>query len=434
MARTIVFGFACASALAAAFATPILLGLWLTASDTAHDATRRATIADPARHSSVHFKENRHRVRRTRKADRAPVNYGTRIAVIKPRMRAPRALTRSDRADITRLIETMRPNLTAPPRLARRPQAAPGAKTRLIAFASAPFPYTGSVPRTNKPFLNVEEDGRRGRRTFSGRLYWQDETYNDRRVLLHIPEGFDPKRRSVMVLFFHGHGATLERDVLKRQRVAEQITASGMNAVLVAPQFAVDARDSSAGNFWKPRGMRRFLKEVSKRLAGLSGDPQTRRIFARMPIVLVGYSGGYSPAAWVLANGALGKRVKGVVLLDGLYGHLGKYASWIERNRNAFFLSAYARSTKRRNLKFAQMLRDRNLPVTTALNAKLRPGSITIIEAQTRHRSYVTYAWAHYPISDVLGRMTGVEPRSNPALSAALSPASGFARLSARAR
>ena len=46
-----------------------------------------------------------------------------------------------------------------------------------------------------------------------------------------------------MVVFFHGHGANLAQDVLDRQQVPEQITAAGVNAVLVAPQFAVNAAD-----------------------------------------------------------------------------------------------------------------------------------------------------------------------------------------------
>src|SRR5262245_19536804 len=48
--------------------------------------------------------------------------------------------------------------------------------TKLVEFDAAPFPY----------------DGRRG-------------SYHDRRVLLHIPKGFDAHRPGVMVLFFHGH-------------------------------------------------------------------------------------------------------------------------------------------------------------------------------------------------------------------------------------
>ena len=91
--------------------------------------------------------------------------------------------------------------------------------------------------------------------------------HDDPRVLLHIPRGFDASRPAVMVLFFHGHGATLERDVHLRQQLPRQISESGMNAVLVAPQLAVDARDSSPGKLWEPEGVKRFMAEAANKLA-----------------------------------------------------------------------------------------------------------------------------------------------------------------------
>ncbi|HEY7644210.1 MAG TPA: hypothetical protein VH858_04175, partial [Hyphomicrobiales bacterium] len=138
-------------------------------------------------------------------------------------------------------------------------QAPRQSKTTLVAFDTAPFPYHGKIARTDQTFINVVENGRRGHRTPFNRVYWEDETYSDPRVLLHIPRHFDVKKPGVIVLFFHGHGAMLERDVLRRQQVPRQISESGVNAVLVAPQLAVDARDSSPGKFWEHGGVKRFL-------------------------------------------------------------------------------------------------------------------------------------------------------------------------------
>jgi hypothetical protein len=292
--------------------------------------------------------------------------------------------------------------------------------TKLVSMASSPFPYSGLVPRTKRPFLNYEARGRQGRKTRSGRVYWADKTYSDSRVLLHIPRGFDTSKPAVIVLFFHGHGATLARDVVARQRLPAQISDSRINAVLVAPQFAVDARDSSAGNFWKPGGTRRFLDEVAPQLARLLGDPQSRDTFAKLPVVIVGYSGGYVPTAWSLANGGLGPRVKGVVLLDGLYGELGRFTKWIERNKTGFFLSAYATSTVKGNASLQRMLKRRGIAYSTKLGPTLNPGSVTFIKAVKGHRDYVTRAWADNPISDLLARIPGTAPRTDPARSAAL--------------
>src|SRR5262249_49412905 len=122
----------------------------------------------------------------------------------------------------------------AQPKRPSRPNPSPialEAKTKFVEFENAPFPFDS---RPDPP----------GRRTAS----LDNDRYTDPRVLLHIPQGFDIRKPGIIVIFFHGHRATITRDVLARQRVAEQISLSKANAVLVAPQFAVNASDSSAGN------------------------------------------------------------------------------------------------------------------------------------------------------------------------------------------
>ncbi len=283
--------------------------------------------------------------------------------------------------------------------------------TALVPFETAPFPYDGTIAGTDKPFLNVEDEwGRRGHRTPFGRLYWEDETYSDQRVLLHIPKGFDLRKPSVMIVFFHGHGATLRRDVLHRQRVPAQITASGLNAVLVAPQLAVDAANSSAGKFWEPGAFGRFIGEAAQKLAKLDGDPRSVRTFASIPIVIVAYSGGYLPAAWSAARGGLMNRVRGVILLDALYGELDKFASWISRDRSAFFVSTYLGSTEEKNAQLERVLADREVAFDTSLEPRLGPGSVTIFPGDTgstrvTHRNLLTRAWTNDPLADILRRM-----------------------------
>ncbi len=67
-----------------------------------------------------------------------------------------------------------------------------------------------------------------------------------------------------------------------------------------------------------------------------------------MPIVIVAYSGGYLPAAYSLAVGGDQGRVRGLVLLDALYGERDKFVSWAEGpGRSAFFVSAYSTSSQR---------------------------------------------------------------------------------------
>ena len=286
-------------------------------------------------------------------------------------------------------------------------------KTRLVAFDYAPFPYDGTIGRTDLPFFNVADNGRRGHRTPFNRVYWENETYNDPRVLLHIPRGFDIRKPGVIVLFFHGHGAKLERDVLRRQQVPQQISDSGANAVLIAPQLAVDARDSSIGKLWEPGGVKRFLGEAAGKLAQLYGNPGTKDAFAKMPVVIIAYSGGYIPAAWAISSGGLGRRLEGVVLLDALYGETEKFTNWITNRRSGFFVSAYANSTRSRNQDYEKALTQLNIPVRDRLGS-LGQGSVVFIstDPETEHRDFVTKAWVDDPIKDLLRRMTFVEHAS----------------------
>jgi len=311
--------------------------------------------------------------------------------------------------------ETIRPEPgRAPYRVAALgpalPLARPSAKedlTTLVSMKSSAFPYFGNNPRSEAPFLDIAKGDRRGHRSYSGKVYWQDETYNDSRVLVHVPEHFDARKPGVIVVFFHGNGATLERDVRDRQMVPQQISDSGVNAVLLAPQLAVDAADSSAGKFWQPNGFKRFMDESTAHLARLYGDPNSAKAFASMPIVIVGYSGGFLPTAWSLEVGGITNRVRGVFLLDAVYGELDKFASWIENNRSGFFVSSYTRYTKRHDKELMAILREKGINYSEDMDGPLRPGSVVFVQTPDgiTHRDYVTQAWTEHPVKDVLVKM-----------------------------
>jgi hypothetical protein len=281
-----------------------------------------------------------------------------------------------------------------------------GDQTALVDFETAPFPYHGMMGDSNRLFLNAGEEDHRGHVSFRGHVFWESETFSDDRVLLHIPPGFDPNLPAVMVVFFHGHGANLARDVRDRQQVPAQITASGVNAVLVAPQFAVDAADSSAGKFWEPNGFKRFLDEAAVKLARLYGDPRRAAAFAKMPIVIVAYSGGFGPTLSVLERGGIRSRVHGVVLLDALYAGIDKFADWIADNRSAFFVSSYTPHTARHNVDLEQFLNARSVPFGSELRRNHLQGMVSFLPTgDISHRDFVNRAWADYPIADILARM-----------------------------
>jgi len=306
-------------------------------------------------------------------------------------------------------VASIDPSLTLP----KQHQVQKDELTTLVSMKSSAFPYYGNNPASEAPFLNVGGGDRKGHRSYSGRVYWQDQTYNDSRVLVHIPENFDVQKPGVIVVFFHGNGATLERDVRDRQLVPQQISDSGVNAVLLAPQMAVDAADSSAGKFWQPGGFKRFMDESVGNLARLYGDPASAKAFEKMPIVIVGYSGGFLPTAWSLEVGGISNRVRGVILLDAIYGELDKFANWIENHRNGFFVSSYTHYTASRNRELMRMLRDKGIASSEDMSRPLRPGSVLFTETGSgiTHRDYVTQAWTKNPIEEVLVKMAAPSMR-----------------------
>jgi len=286
-----------------------------------------------------------------------------------------------------------------------------GANVALAEFKTSAFPYHGAIPASeetnSRPFMDVNADGKLGHSSPRGGVLWEDSTYNDRHVLLAASPDFNPNASGVIVVFFHGNQATLSRDVIGRQQAPRQVAQSRLNAVLVAPQMAYDAQDSSAGNFWRPGGFAAFLDEAETKLAGLY--PQaSRATFRRMPVVIVAYSGGYLPAAYSLAHGGATDRIRGVVLLDALYGEPDKFAQWIEGEvGHAFFVSAYSGSSKSENITMRARLERDGVKTQTGVPDSLSAGTVAFIDAgDVRHEDFVNVAWTNDPLSDVLSRMS----------------------------
>ncbi len=284
------------------------------------------------------------------------------------------------------------------------------AKTQLVAFDASAFPYRGNVPDTNKPFLDAKNGKRRGHTTLRGDVCWEDTSYSDRRSLLFLPAGYNPQLPSLIVLFLHGQGATLERDVVARQGVPRQISGSAQNVALVAPQLAFDAADSSAGNFWRPGHFAAYIDEAAERLMRLYGDRRAGAHFNLAPVVIVSYSGGYLPTAYALERGGAAHRIKGVILMDSLYGEEDKFAAWASaRRRLGFLLSAYTESTKDENATLQALLAKRRIPYTTTLPSTLVPGTMAFISCGSweLHGDFVTRAWTADPLEKALEMIPG---------------------------
>jgi hypothetical protein len=284
------------------------------------------------------------------------------------------------------------------------------AQITLVPFYTTPFPFHGTAPSTpNKSFLDVNNNGRLGHVSMRHGILWEDETYSDRRVLLSVPKDFKPSCPLAIVVFLHGNEATLERDVRDRQGVVRQLVESGLNSVLVAPQFAVDARDSSAGRFWEVGVFHEFLCESARRLSELHGIGKDA--FEQAPAILVAYSGGYLPAAAAIRYGQAMTRIRGIVLLDAVYGELDTSHDFIIENcknqQTSFFLSVYGRSSRDGNEDFKRRLIECGMNFESVLRATIEPGSVTFIDVgdTIAHRDFVTQALNGDPMADILSRL-----------------------------
>lgn len=282
-----------------------------------------------------------------------------------------------------------------------RPVSCPGAdRSWLVPFATAPFPYDGVVPDKGVRFLDVRAGERRGHTSPRGGIYWEDATYSDDRVLVSVPPRYDPARPTI-VLFLHGNRARLERDVCRRQGVPRQVAASGLNAILVAPQLAVDALDSSAGRFWTPGAARAFLAEAAARLAAL-GYPGLEAA----PVVVVAYSGGYLPAVYALQVGGIADRVRALVLLDALFGEVDRYADVVRaRIGGMAFASAYSGASRGTNDALRRQLAGENVPVADGPGLKAGVATFVSAPAGIGHDDFVTRAFAPDPLAFLLRQL-----------------------------
>ncbi|THD46417.1 MAG: alpha/beta hydrolase [Bradyrhizobium sp.] len=291
-------------------------------------------------------------------------------------------------------------------------QAAGGGHVAYADFKNSAFPYRGAIPADtdnngqSRPFLDVSVDGRLAHSSPRGGTLWEDTTYNDRRVLFAAGADFDPNRSGVIIVYFHGNQTILARDVVDRQQTVRQLAQSNLNAVMVAPQLAVDAQDSSAGNFWRPGAFAQFLDEAETKLGELYPNAG-RAAFRRMPVIVVAYSGGYMPAAYSLVQGGAGDRIRGVILLDALYGESDKFARWIESaHGGAFFISAFSSSSHDQNAALRDQLQRDGVRVDNGLPDALRAGVVAFVDSgDVKHEDFVNVAWTNDPLTDVLSRV-----------------------------
>jgi hypothetical protein len=142
----------------------------------------------------------------------------------------------------------------------------------------------------------------------------------------------------------------------------------------------------------------------------LYGDKRAGPHFNASPVVIVAYSGGYMSAAYALQRGGAAHRIKGVVLMDALYGDEEKFASWAAARRSAgFLLSAFTESTHTENGNLQALLAKRRIKYDSALPKSLTPGTMSFVSCGSweMHGDFMTRAWGPDPLKHTMAMIPG---------------------------
>ena len=282
--------------------------------------------------------------------------------------------------------------------------------TFIAALGNAPFPVgADALDHRGKPFWHGVDaaSGQRIRVLDAARRYTEAAVYGDARVLFHAPKQFDPAKPFRIVVFLHGHGSEIERTVMRDLDLTGQLDRAGANAVLVAPQLALDAQESAAGKFVDPGRAAAFVDEAQIVLRGMVGGEDSA--WRRAPVVIVAYSGGYRTAAQIVDRGGLDGRIEGLVMLDAFYGDAGLYAAWLARHRHRAFLYAlFTKSSAEETDLLKTHLIERNVAYRTGDDGGALIG-IRFVETDTPHGEIARRGPPPDPVGALLRRLPLLE-------------------------
>ena len=277
----------------------------------------------------------------------------------------------------------------------------------IVRLEHAPYPYAGKVADSELDFFDTVDpiDGTRLHTNRYGVRFAEKTHYLDNSVLFHVPKDFDPRRPMTYVVFFH----PIQSNVAKSNKdyaLAKQVEKSGLNAILVMPQLARDAADTSPGKFFQRNAFSVFMSEVAEVLASRLGK-SCHKSLAEAPIVIAAFSGGFKAAAYVLDRGGLDERIIGVLLLDALYEDVDKFESWIRANlHHAFFVSIYGQGECEKNSRtLAMQLNRPELLGHPVWPGKVAKGQIILVSSSHKHNDIPLLGPPVEPLHTVLRSM-----------------------------
>lgn len=236
--------------------------------------------------------------------------------------------------------------------------------TYFPAIASAPFPHAS----------------RSAGHVYQKKLYDAAGHYSDSTVGLYKPPGYVNRETVDYIVHFHGWNNNV-RHVLDRYKLADQVRASNLNAILVVPQGPRDAPDSGDGKLELDEGgFARFMTDVTAYL-------NAQHLIATSKIgtiVLSAHSGGYGGLGGALQRGGMNDRISDVMLFDSGYGYFEAIAGWAKGAPDRHLISIFTDDTSTGNTQIMGMLQEPK----PNLYVRLASG-MTLEELQTRAPTFL---------------------------------------------
>ena len=213
-------------------------------------------------------------------------------------------------------------------------------RTVLAALAQIPLLSATSVARgaaeQARPRLKTEARDSLGTTLVLGLPQAPFAGRGDDTVIVFVPERyrFRAEEGISALVHFHGHNSSAER-ALAAHALREQLVDSRQNALLVVPQLALFAADSSCGQLASPGALSRLLggavstaAKVGRKSLGDSHFPERPHLGR---VCLSAHSGGYHAAACSLRGG--GVDVSETYLFDALYAESEVFREWVLARR-----------------------------------------------------------------------------------------------------
>ncbi len=218
---------------------------------------------------------------------------------------------------------------------------------RTVLAALAALPFLSVLPRTSPAHAATETHPPRLKSVVRDALGttltlglpdapFAGTGYRDDTVIVFVPERhrFLAGEGVSTLVHFHGHNSTAQRAMVAHA-LSEQLVDSRQNAILIVPQLAVLAADSSCGRLESAGGLARLLRgalsgasRLGRRVLDDSGFPEQSPLGR---VCLSAHSGGYHAAACCLHHG--GVDVRETYLFDALYAESDVFRDWVLARR-----------------------------------------------------------------------------------------------------